>query len=181
MLTCKMSYCVQSVRQNISCPRCYFYHIKCKKCYFYNIKWCTFSTWRALGCDKYFAARDFKLSEKLPHLTLTFEKNAKFFFFGIFLCFRMWFWLNLPLCGSYPFSIGHPINPYMDDYIRISLPLENCTSRFHSESLFSRKDFFQPMKIRQNALKDVTFSHFQLLVADGKVVSNYTQQCASDK
>ena len=80
MLTCKMSYCVQSVRQNISCPRCYFYHIiKCKRCYFYNIKWCTFSTWRALGCDKYFAARDFKLSEKLPHLTLTFEKNAKVF------------------------------------------------------------------------------------------------------
>ena len=80
MLTCKMSYCVQSVRQNISCPRCYFYHIKCKRWYFYNIKWCTFSTWRALGCDKYFAARDFKLSEKLPHLTLTFgKKNAKFF------------------------------------------------------------------------------------------------------
>ena len=86
MLTCKMSYCVQSVRQNISCPRCYFYHIKCKRCYFYNIKWCTFSTWRALGCDKYFAARDFKLSEKLPHLTLTFEKNAKvFLLWGIFM------------------------------------------------------------------------------------------------
>ena len=28
------------------------------------------------------------------------------------------------VCGSYPFSIGHPINPYMGDYIRITLPLE---------------------------------------------------------
>ena len=147
MLTCKMSYCVQSVRQNISCPRCYFYHIiKCKRCYFYHIKWCTFSTWRALGCDKYFAARDFKLSEKLPHLTLTFGKKMQnFFFFGTFLCFRMWFWLNLPVCGSYPFSIGHPINPYMDDYIRISLPLENCTSRFHSESFAFFQKFVFPI------------------------------------
>ena len=96
MLTCKMSYCVQSVRQNISCPRCYFYHIiKCKRCYFYNIKWCTFSTWRALGCDKYFAARDFKLSEKLPHLTLTFEKNAK-----VFLLWDIFMFQNVILVES---------------------------------------------------------------------------------
>ena len=58
------------------------------------------------------------------------------FFFKAFSWFRMWLWWNLPVCGSYPFSIGHPINPYMADYIRITLPLEDCTSSFHSASFF---------------------------------------------
>ena len=38
---------------------------------------------------------------------------------------------NLPL-GPYPFSIGHPINPYMADYFHITGPLEDCNSSSQS-------------------------------------------------
>ena len=136
MLTCKMSYCVQSVRQNISCPRCYFYHIKCKRCYFYNIKWCTFSTWRALGCDKYFAARDFKLSEKLPHLTLTFEKNAK-----VFLLWGISMFQNVILVESASVWVLSLFNRTSNQSIHGRLHSHylafrrDCTSSFHSASL----------------------------------------------
>ena len=48
-----------------------------------------------------------------------------------FSSFRMWLWGNLPL-GPYPFSIGHPINPYMADYFHITGPLEDCNSSSQS-------------------------------------------------
>ena len=48
-----------------------------------------------------------------------------------FSSFRMWLWGNLPL-GPYPFSIGHPINPYMADYFHITGPLEDCDSSSQS-------------------------------------------------
>ena len=48
-----------------------------------------------------------------------------------FSSFRMWLWGNLPL-GPYPFSIGHPINPYMADYFYITGPLDDCNSSSQS-------------------------------------------------
>ena len=73
--------------------------------------------------------------------------------------FFIWMWLcwNLPVCGSYPFSIGHPINPYMGDYTRITLPSEEI----------ALQDFIQPRlyflsTAIQNFFKqfNLDFSHF---------------------